>query len=208
MGEVGGKAALVLRWIPWPICALTLPSPLHQQHFSPCAQWGMVTLAVTPLSMWGLGGSRLLSSATRLVLPPPAPSPFHVRNALAIIMLTPVLESMTELHQTCSAISHSPGSACPPSKKGQVTLACTRPSQPPLLGLRFSFLFCSFLFSVGNVSCCHLPDCSSTAGISDFKSRFLHLPLQSVRPERLATFFFFFFFTKNFLVTSFPSVSF
>ena len=100
----------------------------------------------TPHLMWGLGGSRLLSSAARLVLPPPAPSPVQVRNALAIILLTTGLESMTELHQTCPAISHSPGSAPPPSKKGQVTLACTRPSQPPLSGLRFSFLFFFFFF--------------------------------------------------------------
>lgn len=128
--------------------------------------------------MRGLGGSRLLSSAARLVLPPPAPSPIQVRNAVAIILLTPGLESMTELHQTYSAISHSPGSAPPPSKKGQVTLACTRPSQPPLPGLKFSFLF-FFFFAFGNVSCCYLPDCCSIAGISDFKSRFLHLPSRS-----------------------------
>ena len=146
VGEVDGKAALVLRSIPCPIWALAVPSRLCQPHFSPCAQWGMVNPRPPPPLMWGLGGGRLLSSAARLVLPPPAPSPVQVRNALTIILLTPGLELMIELHQTCPAISHSPGSASPPSKKGQVTLACTRPSQPQLPGLRFSFLFFLFFF--------------------------------------------------------------
>lgn len=155
--------------------------------------------------MRGLGGSRLLSSAARLVLPPPAPSPIQVRNAVAIILLTPGLESMTELHQTYSAISHSPGSAPPPSKKGQVTLACTRPSQPPLPGLKFSFLFFFFfpLLEMYLVATCLTAPPSQASQISSLDS---FISPHDLRPERLATYFF--FFTKNFLVTSFLSVSF
>lgn len=103
--------------------------------------------ATLPYPVLGQSGSRMLSSPTRLVLPPPILSSFHARSTQAALMLTLLLEQ------------ESGGPSCP----GPL-LSPTPPDlgQPLHQGMRFRWSLGAGLsvLSLWSLPCPHLPDSS------------------------------------------------
>ena len=115
-------------------------------------------------SVLGLGGSGMLSSATRLVLPPPPPKVFHVRSTQAPIVLTPLLEPGSDDDKAAGDICLA---SLPPTwvssssqerGSGDPHLHTSLPPPTPRpAGLQALSVLA---FAVRNLSCLHLPNSS------------------------------------------------